>query len=398
MNFNKFNENWEEYTLYEIANWKNGLAFKNIQFSATGIPIIKIAELKNGITAQTKFTQQKFSDDVSLKKEDLIFSWSGNPETSIDAFLYKINDGYLNQHSFKVTPIAKIDKYFFYYILKYLKPIFVKIASNKQTTGLGHVTIGNLKEIKVRFPVLEKQIKILSILKTLDDKIEKNNQINNNLSEIIITMFNNFIEEHSNYEDVELLETVEKIGTGADAIQRAPIVDYNTGIRCIRIGDMTNQRTRYNWGFTKMTEKDFENYKLKIGDIVITRTAVNGLSYIIDDDMKVVCNNGLIRLTVNKQFNPLYVYMNMKTKRFDDYIRRIEGETSVRPNMKVNYLTAYKIKNIPLEIQNEFCKKLIPMRNKQNEINYENENLIKLRDILLPKLMNGEIDLENLEI
>ena len=135
-----------------------------------------------------------------------------------------------------------------------------------------------------------------------------------------------------------------------------------------------------------------------MGDIVITRTAVNGLSYMIEDDMKVVCNNGLIRLTVNEQYNPLYVYMNMKTKKFDDYIHRIEGETSVRPNMKVNYLTSYKIKNIPLEKQNFFCNKISTIRNKQNEIIHENENLVKLRDTLLPKLMNGEIDLENIEI
>ena len=118
----------------------------------------------------------------------------------------------------------------------------------------------------------------------------------------------------------------------------------------------------------------------------------------IEDDMKVVCNNGLIRLTVNEQYNPLYVYMNMKTKKFDDYIHRIEGETSVRPNMKVNYLTSYKIKNIPLEKQNFFCNKISTIRNKQNEIIHENENLVKLRDTLLPKLMNGEIDLENIEI
>ena len=46
----KFNNNWKEYILYDLANWKNGLAFKDIYFSDKGKPIIKIAELKNGIT------------------------------------------------------------------------------------------------------------------------------------------------------------------------------------------------------------------------------------------------------------------------------------------------------------------------------------------------------------
>ena len=43
--------------LYSLAKWTNGLAYKDFHFSTTGIPIIKIAELKNGITSQTQFTK-----------------------------------------------------------------------------------------------------------------------------------------------------------------------------------------------------------------------------------------------------------------------------------------------------------------------------------------------------
>ena len=181
MESRNFNKEWEEYSLYELATWKNGLAFKKIDFSNKGYPIIKIAELKNGITSQTAYTEQKYSEEVQLKNDDLIFSWSGNPETSIDAFLYRLPDGYLNQHSFKVTPIEKINKYYLFYILKYLKPIFKQIATDKQTTGLGHVTVSNLKELKVKVPKLEIQEKFLKVIKNIDNKIELNNQTNDNL-------------------------------------------------------------------------------------------------------------------------------------------------------------------------------------------------------------------------
>lgn len=70
-------------SLYSLAEWKNGLAFKQIHFAGQGKPVIKIAELKNGITAQTAYTQQTFDDSVYLTKGDMVFSWSGNPETSI---------------------------------------------------------------------------------------------------------------------------------------------------------------------------------------------------------------------------------------------------------------------------------------------------------------------------
>ena len=93
MESRKFNNSWKEYALYDLANWKNGLAFNKINFSEDGYPIIKIAELKNGITSQTNFTKNKYSEEVYLEKGDLIFSWSGNPETSIDAYLYDLPEG-----------------------------------------------------------------------------------------------------------------------------------------------------------------------------------------------------------------------------------------------------------------------------------------------------------------
>lgn len=178
----EFNKSWNEYILYDLANWKNGLAFKDINFSNKGKPIIKIAELKNGITEQTKYTDGDYGEEVYLSKNDLIFSWSGNPKTSIDAFLYDLPEGYLNQHSFKITEKKEIvAKYFLYYVLKYLNPVFQSIASDKQTTGLGHVTITDLKKIRVRIPDLDVQYKILDIVKNIDDKIYNNNQINDNL-------------------------------------------------------------------------------------------------------------------------------------------------------------------------------------------------------------------------
>ena len=244
----------------------------------------------------------------------------------------------------------------------------------------------------------EKQVKIIKILSKLDKKILLNNHINDNLFEIVLRVFNKFLEDNVEIENIKLEECVGKINTGADAIQRAPIVDYDTGIRCIRIGDMTNNRDYHSWGFTKMTEKDFDNYKLLKNDIVITRTAVNGLTYMITDEENVVCNNGNIRLRVNNKFNPLYIYLYTKTKEFRNYIDRINGETSVRPNMKVEYLTSFSIKNIDLEKQNEICKVIQPLIEKIKSNKKEIFSLEQLRDTLLPKLMNGEIDLDKIEI
>lgn len=145
---------WEAVPVYDLAKYVNGAAFKTECFSdgKIGHPIIKIAELKSGITGQTKFTSSRFDERYFVQDGDILFSWSGNPDTSIDIFLWTLGDGWLNQHIFKVLPNNDRDRWFLYDLLRHLKPMFADIARDKQTTGLGHVTAGDLKRLFVCRP------------------------------------------------------------------------------------------------------------------------------------------------------------------------------------------------------------------------------------------------------
>ncbi len=122
-------DHWERCQLYSMAQWVNGLAFRSIQFSSTGLPVIKIAEIKGGISGQTKFTRQSFDDSVCVRPGDLLFSWSGQPETSINAFWWRGPEGWLNQHVFRVTPNDGINSVFFYYLLRYLVSVHKRLFS-----------------------------------------------------------------------------------------------------------------------------------------------------------------------------------------------------------------------------------------------------------------------------
>ena len=185
------------HSLFDLATWKNGLAFKKIDFSETGRPVIKIAELNNGISANTSFTLGEYGEDVFVRWDDLLFSWSGNPQTSIDVFRYRLEDGWLNQHIFKVTAKEElVTKDYLFYLLKSLKPHFTQIATNKQTTGLGHVTIADLKRMSVVVPSREVQKRIVSIIKAIDGKIEVNTNINENLQEQARSIFQSWFVDY----------------------------------------------------------------------------------------------------------------------------------------------------------------------------------------------------------
>ncbi len=145
---------WNAIPLYDTAQWVNGAAFKNEDFCAPGkgLPVIKIAELKDGIGAQTKWCQRDAGADKIIDTGDLVYSWSGSPDTSLEAFLWSGGRGLLNQHIFKVISATVAEKRFVYYLLQYLRPVLVETARNKQTTGLGHVTIADMKRLQVCMP------------------------------------------------------------------------------------------------------------------------------------------------------------------------------------------------------------------------------------------------------
>jgi len=145
---------WAVKRVYDTANFINGVAFRNVQFSedGSGLPVVKIAELKDGVTPQTRFTHDVLAPKYKIKDGEVLFSWSGSPDTSIDTFVWVGGDGWLNQHIFKVEFARPLEKAFVYCMLKYLNPVFIEIARDKQTTGLGHVTVQDMKRLKVTFP------------------------------------------------------------------------------------------------------------------------------------------------------------------------------------------------------------------------------------------------------
>src|SRR5690606_4540729 len=82
----------------------------------------------------------------------LLYSWSGSPDTSLSAFLWSGEDGWLNQHVFNVVTLNENHKAFCFSLLNELKSTLIAIAKDKQTTGLGHVTVKDMKNLYVVHP------------------------------------------------------------------------------------------------------------------------------------------------------------------------------------------------------------------------------------------------------
>ena len=145
---------WKVIPVYDLGQFVNGASYKAFDPNPDrrGLPIVKIAELKAGITPQTAYSDRDMPEKYRIRDRDILFSWSGNPDTSIDTFVWFRGPSWLNQHIFNVIPKEGVDRSFVLLMLKYFKPEFMRIAGHKQTTGLGHVTVADLKRLCLAKP------------------------------------------------------------------------------------------------------------------------------------------------------------------------------------------------------------------------------------------------------
>jgi len=128
-------EGWSQVGLPEIATFLNGAALQKFP-PAEGeesLPVIKIAELRNGVTSNSNRASVNLPSKYHIENGDVLFSWSG----SLLQKVWTDGPGALNQHLFKVSS-ARVPKWFHFFAVDQHMDEFRQIAQSKATT-MGHI-------------------------------------------------------------------------------------------------------------------------------------------------------------------------------------------------------------------------------------------------------------------
>ncbi len=166
---------WQVGTILDIATYKNGLACQKYpcQINEVGLPVIKIKEMKQGISSSTQRASKNVPEYALIESGDILFSWSASIEVSI----WTGENGVLNQHIFKVIPKDQYFKSFDYFTLQDCVNVFRTIAEARKTT-MGHITQDHLKQMPSIIPdvkVLKGFEDILSPILQLYSSVSKEN-------------------------------------------------------------------------------------------------------------------------------------------------------------------------------------------------------------------------------
>jgi len=156
---------WKKTTLGEIATYVNGRAFKPIEWSKTGTPIVRIQNLNNP-NAEYNYYDGYIEEKYHIENGDLLFAWSA----SLGAYIWKGKSAFLNQHIFKVLPKENVDKTFIYYLLD---KVTSELYAKAHGSGMVHVTKGKFEATSVNIPSLETQQAIVNKIESLFDEIDE---------------------------------------------------------------------------------------------------------------------------------------------------------------------------------------------------------------------------------
>jgi type I restriction enzyme S subunit len=186
------------------------------------------------------------------------------------------------------------------------------------------------------------------------------------------------------WKEVRMDEILVSANTGLDAIKRAPIVDYDSGTKCLRIQDISQEKDFQNWGFCEVEPRNYDRFQLKKGDIIVARTgATVGVNRFFTNDLKAVFNNGLIRLRTDvSKCIPKYLFYNLRTSHYNSFIESISGGTSTQPNMQINALVSFEMLLPPLPEQTAIAEVLSSLDDKIDLLHRQNKTLEQLAETL----------------
>ena len=384
---------------------------KSSDYTEQGIPFIMVSDISNG---RINYNTCKF---ISKKQRDTLdkgFSKEGDVLLSHKATigLTCIVDN--KYPEIVITPqltYYRVKKDINNYYLKYYfdSPYFQNILKNWATSGSTRAYLGITAQLKlpILLPDLIIQNKIATILQTIDRKIELNTHTNNNLYKLSKTIFRDFYNSNSEKWNICKINDIglyisDYVANGSfkSLAQNVKIYDNKNYALFIRNTDLKVNFTQGRKYVDEHSYNFLSKSKLYGRELIISNVGDVGSIFLCPSfEIPMTLGNNVIMIDSKEtkvSYNYYLYYFFLSAE--GQYL--IDGITGGSAQPKFNK-TDFKNSLIKLPSKEdilEFNDKIIPMYDIIEKNIKENDILEQLRDTLLPKLMNGEIDLDKVEI
>lgn len=387
-------EEWKECKLEQVC--------ENIYSGGTPVTMIKeywngnLPWLSSGETGQRyiysteKTITQLGVDNSSTRyayKNSTVVASAGQGYTRGQASFLTI-DTYVNQSVIVLKPNIKlIDSRYLYFNIDNRYAELRQLSDGTSTRGSLSGKI--MKDLSIKLPPLPTQQKIAAILSSLDDKIELNNKINTNLEQQAQALFKNWFVDCMN--STTKMSDIIDVRDGTHDSPKPQESGYLL-VTSKHLEAYSINPTDANFITKEDYDKINERSKVDNGDILLSMIGTVGIvSLVIDNPVTwAIKNMGLFKTSKVEDLK-YYLLNYLKSDDVRNYIEQhLAGSTQ-------KYTSLSELRNLPINIPEKnilekFNNIVTPIYERIVNNTNEIKNLKELRDTLLPKLMNGEIE------
>ena len=293
------------------------------------------------------------------------------------------------------------DSDFLYYLVT--SPVVREpaIKSMVGSSGRQRVQTDVIQQLEVMVPSLALQKKISGILRALEDKIAINREINKNLLQQATTIFNNALQQSElvSYTDLGALSDIKggkRLPKGVNLITEPNSHPY------IRVRDLNNVifaslSKDYEY-VDNDTQKSISRYITTTGDVLISIVGTIGLTAIVDESLdNANLTENCVKVTNLVGITPEYLLLYLRSTAGIEAIKK--GTVgAVQLKLPIKNIQAIPVPLLPESEMEPLNDVLLAIFSQIAANVAESKNLAEARDVLLPKLMSGELDVSDLDI
>jgi type I restriction enzyme S subunit len=401
--------------LGSVASVKSGFAFKSKDWKDSGVPVIKIANVKDGFVTLDgcSFVDENVARDASafeLKPGDILISMTGY----IGEVARVRNEGrmLLNQRvgKFSIKNSELLDSDFLFYCLRdpELKAKFVAHAYGAAQPNISPTLI---EQQDISLPPLPIQRRIAGILSAYDELIENSQRRIKILEAMARALYREWFVHFRfpGHESVPRVPSplgdipqgweVKTVSQVAGIVSRGPSLTYvaSGGVqvvnqRCIRNEGIEMQAVQYA---RPLPEKKSHLY-LQPQDILINSMGVGTLGRVSRnlsiDELTIIHN--CITVVRGKTGEPTTTFLYYRLSDCQDHFERLGVGATGQTSLRIETIEEVQFAFPPIALLSAFEQAVMPMWINIGRLKRQIQNLRRTRDLLLPRLLSGQIDVE----
>lgn len=386
---------WIQTTIGELVELAQGVAINAktkhvLSNEDEGIPLLKINNLINDTIDQ--YANPTLVPKKSIiHKNDVIFTRTGQVGE-----VFKNKFGILHNNSFKVIPNEELHWSYLYWYLKDRRVYnyVQKVAAGSVQKDLNH---GAFKTIEFKYPKdIEEQKAIANILTAFDDKIENLQAQNKTLEQTAQTIFKEWFgkyqvgdEQPDGWRVGKITELFEIRDGTHDSPKQKEI-----GYKLITSKHLGNNRIKLEDAYL-ISEEDYINVnkrsRVEQFDILVSMIGTIGLIYLEQNELinYAIKNVALFKTSQNKSFS-IYTYLWLKSS-FGKYFFETSKSGTTQEYISLKSFRAIELVIPDDKMINRFNNIVVDLFGKIKNNTAQTQTLKQTRDTLLPKLMSGQL-------